>query len=229
MRLRCDLTINEALARWSMGDIGSDAALEAVCAVLEPCEASCALVRNDGTPDGMPSQGPPEALALARIARLGGDHRRLLTPRDREWHSVFAGLAQLPEAAWAACELVSVPGAGSAAAIVVIGWSDVHQHDVLGVLPLLARASATIVSRQEAARTVGRVQHALNNLLASVVANVEYAADLIEEPEAGPPLRARPTPQDRAEAARAMQNARRAAKEMGACVALLSDLARGST
>ena len=216
--------INEALALWMLGDIGPVAALEALCAVTEPCEVSCALVR--GGTDAQERQGAEdrhEALAFARIALLSGGNRRLFGPREASFSSLFAGSALRAEPAWAACEPVAD---ASGAAIVVIGWSDVHQHDVLSTLPLLARAIAVILSRQEVVMGAAKLQHAINNLLASVVANVEYAADLIEDPHVDPPLLASASHEHRAEVVQAMQNARQAVNEMAARVRQMAELAR---
>ena len=71
-----------------------------------------------------------------------------------------------------------------------------------------------------------KLQHAINNLLASVVANVEYAADLIEDPHVDPPLLASASHEHRAEVVQAMQNARQAVNEMAARVRQMAELAR---
>ena len=221
-----------AVAAWVVGDADATTALQQACASLESATASTvALVV--GEPASIEIVNAPlepfVREAFARAAERAGANRALTTHHDAGWEAVWStpgNGASAPSRAWVACEPVSDEDGVHHGCVVAHGEGEGSLELVLSVLPNLARLAAAVLGRERARAVTAKVTHRLNNLLASVLSNVEYAGALIEGAAADAPLLADATPVTRADFVVALHNAEVAARQLGHQVAEIGKLTR---
>lgn len=221
--------IERALVRWTFGDEDGITTLRALCSILEELEVTLGLVRGDEGRAAVLAESARSATRLfVRVADHAARRRTLLMPCDEGWSALFDGAASPALATWAACEpVVGRDGHDTGSMLVVIGWSDRHRDDVLVALPRLARACAQLLAEEQVAAMAWKTTHTLNNLLTSVLANVEYASHLLGDGGGGEgsPL-ASARPELRADIGQAMGNAHEAAKLMVGHVERIASLGK---
>ena len=212
--------IEHALVRWTFGDDDGVTTLRTLCTILEDLQVTLGVVReNEGRSVVLAENARAASRILVRVADHAAHRRTLLMPCDDAWCALFEAQAATPSApappaTWAACEpLTDADGHESGSTLVAIGWNDTHRDDVLVALPRLARACASLLADEQVAAAAWKLTHSLNNLLTSVLANVEYASHLLDDSGEGSPLAAA-RPEVRADIAQAMGNAHEAAKLM---------------
>lgn len=218
-----------AVAAWAVGDADACVALEQVCGCLEGLGALCALVGGDEGPDDVVNApgGVLDAAALERIAARSRPNRALYTDRDESWSSLFTSATTASAWDWVACEPVCDRDGTLHGMLVALGRKGASERDrVLVALPDLARLCAGVRARERSGAVAAKVTHQLNNLLASVVANVEYASSLVEGARADEPLLGASTPAERADFVMALENASSAARQLGHHVGEIGRLVR---
>lgn len=216
--------LNRILSAWVLGEVDAPAALKALCGSVDRLEVTCGLVLRDEPivlGEGANAELGP---LLSRIAAISPERREFHTCADRLWNEVFdEARSQRGELAWVACEPVVDPDGTHRASLVLLGWSDAERDSALVTLPKLGRAAAAILAKVRASAKARALTHTLNNLLASVMANVDYAAHLVEDAS---PTGALATEVDREDIAHAMRNAEEAVKQMAAHVLEVATLGK---
>jgi hypothetical protein len=202
--------INQLLGRWIGRALEAEAALEAMTASLEGDGIACALIEREAdTRRFIASPAAREASdVLDAIEVAAGATRTLITvsePRWQRlfWRNAFHGLR------WVACEPIH-EDERCRAALVVCAASDAEQERVLSALPGVARGCSVVLEQQRTQRRVSKLVHTFNNHLASVMANLEYAAILRGvslTSEEAPPAEEEDLP-------KAIRNAARSANEL---------------
>jgi len=176
---RAAADLDEALARWATGDADARSTREVVHAELERLSVIGTLVRAGRADTEGPRESEP-AISTQRIARALGERcwgqRLLVTPSDASWPKASSEPVSTPSPAWIACEPLELD-----TTLVAVGWDTESMNDALAVLPRIARALGALASSEDADAEAARQAHALKNLLAGVMANVEYASFLLEK------------------------------------------------
>ena len=224
-----------AVAAWVVGDADATTALEQACASVESSTTSMiSLVVGEASSVEVvnaPVDGRVR-LAVARAAERAGPNRALTRDLDRDggwsavWEEPDSASPAATTGAWIACEPVSDADGLHHGSLVAHGSGDATLARVLVVLPELARLAAAVLGRERARAVTAKVTHSLNNLLAGVLANVEYAGVLIEGASPDAPLLVDATPAVRAEFVMALLNAEVAARQLGHHVAEIGKLTR---
>ncbi len=217
--------IYRVLGRSALGEYDAVASVVALCSVVERPGVVCGLVLL--APVGEQSvfgseKARQEQALLTRVASVTAPNRAYHTPHDGRWAELFATLPAAPSmAAWVACEPVPTDDGTSDAAIVVVGESEASRDDTLVVLPPLARALAVVLAPERNAASIRRLTHAMNNLLTTVIVNVGYVSQLIEEEAGRMPLAA-----SRDDLAQAMRHVLEASHKMAVPVAQIGKRAQ---
>lgn len=225
--------IDRALAAWATEDLTAAQALAAICAELaaSPGVTGGLVVRDaDGTEEGdvvvftaRPMSARDRRL-VERVARATAPWRGYHRKDDDGWRKVLGAEADRCERTWLAVEPVGPSGADGHAALVVMGTGEEHRDGLLIALPGLAKACAPIVAARRAEQRVRHHVHRLKNGLAAVMANIEYATDLVQGLEE-PPAGGTSSPTDRGHLDEALALAHEAAKQMTAGLDALAALA----
>ncbi len=183
---------NRALASWALGDTTSEQTLATLCGTLEGAEITCGFVRSHGASVQVHTtpRGCPFTTLLSRGFALANARRLLVKPTDASWRELGA---EPSAAVWLASE-PAVPGPGLVVggdlAFVAFGRGGASMEDALPLLPRLARAGAAVLARDGEVDAAGKAVHALNNHLAAISGNVEYAHELLtDEVVSGPAAR----------------------------------------
>lgn len=213
-----------AVARWAMGEIDGDAALAAICSAVERPGTTWACARD--TADGgrevvLTERGSAAKSLVARVVRETWAQRAYVTSREPRFADLLGGGGD-GGASWIACEPLVVDGE-PCGAVVVVGAEPETSDDVLASLPEVARACCPVIARERTVVRVGKLVHAMNNVLAAVIANVEYASGIVEDASA-----AEASDLQRRDLLRAMENARTAAGEMSTTLREIARIARGA-
>lgn len=216
------------LARWTMGEADAIPTLESLCAGVARADVTCAIVRQ---PPGGPAligtaKSLLEAALLTRVSEHCAKQRSLITSHDVRWDGLVSGHPLRTDIAWIASEPVADGDGHAHAEVIVVGWRDAACEDVLPSLPRLARAVAVILARERAEGVVAGMQHALNNLLASIVVNVDYASELLDDEGSAALAASRPGLAGASDLRQALKHARQSATEMSRRVADLAKLRR---
>lgn len=203
--------INQLLGRWIGGAIEADAALEAIATLLEREGVVCAVIEREA--DSRRFLGSVQAReagdVLDAIDVATGTARTLITVNEPRWQRLFWRDA-FEGARWVACEPIH-QDERSRATLVVRANRDAEQDRVLGALPAVARGCGVVLERQRAQRRISKLVHTFNNHLASVMANLEYAAIL-----RGVDLTSESLPVAEDDLPRAVRNAARSANDLRA-------------
>lgn len=200
--------VERLLAKWALGEASASETLTAICAHIERPGVSCALVTTR-------AHGKVETLAAAntcgdaqlssRVAERCTSSRALVSPHDALWSEVGVPDA-LTDAVWLIHEPLVGHDEAPLGSMVVIGRNGASCDDVLQAVPECARACRAVLARDRISIAAADLTHTLANLLAAVICNVEYAADLLEVADVGA--------EHRDELVQAMENACQSAKQV---------------
>ncbi len=223
-----------AVAAWAVGDADAAVALGQMCSALESVTGvACVLVGGEEGRDDVVSSESLLPATVARIAAASRPNRALYTHHDARWPSLFAsGEMDGAGAAgweWVACEPALDRDGTLHGMIVAAGRRGSDRDRVLVVLPDVARLCASVLGLERITAVAAKVTHRLNNLLAGVLANVEYASLQLEGASGDEPLLASATPAHRREFVTALENAASAARQLGVQVAEIGRLVRPRT
>jgi hypothetical protein len=204
-----DVEINQLLGRWISGSLEADAALEAMTTSIDGDGVVCAVIEREA--DTRRFVGSPAAHrasdVLDAIEVASGTLRTLITASEARWQRLFWRNI-FDGARWVACEPIH-EDERNRTALIVCATRDDEQERVLAVLPRVAQGCAVVLDRQRTQRRVSKLVHAFNNHLASVMANLEYAAIL-----RGVALTSDDTPAEEEDLPRAIRNAARSANDL---------------
>ena len=180
-----------ALSLWVTGDVDTETTRKALHAKLGRLSVSGTRVPWDAPDAETPT--PEREATLRRIASLVvtrfPGQRVLVTPGDSVWTELGAEAAH-DRPSWIASEPLQDE------AFVVVGWDSATMNDALAILPRLARALAAIGAVDAADTDARREAHAVKNMLAGVLANVEYASFLVDPPAEPPATAPTDAPRD---------------------------------
>jgi hypothetical protein len=201
--------ISQLLGRWISGCLEADAALEAMVTLLEREAVVCAVIEREADSRRfIGSSAAREATDVLDAVDLAtGTVRTLITVNEARWQRLFWRSA-FEGMRWVACEPIHEDDR-SRAALVVCAMRDAERDRVLAAMPAIAGGCRVVLERQRVQRRISKLVHSFNNHLASVMANLEYAAilhavDLTSE--------ALPPAED--DLPRAIRNAARSANEL---------------
>lgn len=204
-----EVHISQMLGRWISGAVEAEATIEAMATLLESEGVLCAVIEREA--DTRRFIGSPAARAasdvLDAIDLATGTARSLVTAKEPRWQRLFWRQA-FDGAHWVACEPIHDDDR-SRAALVVCAMGSAEQESVLGSLPGVARGCGVVLERQRTQRRVSKLVHTFNNHLASVMANLEYAAIL-----RGVSLTSDELPASEDDLPRAIRNAARSANDL---------------
>ncbi len=161
------------------------ASIRAICTILERRQIFAAFVSEKELPGSSErvlttDQSSSHRPLLERIFAEAKGTRLLVTPRDAKWQELATDTSALGEKGWAACEPVETKD-GARSSLVTFADDDTTRDTALLALPNLARAIAIVLEEERASKEASVFRHALNNSLATVLSNVDYAASIVEE------------------------------------------------
>lgn len=220
-----DWVVDGKKSKDALEDIRASVAERGVrCVVVEVASSpSESRTRSSfGDEDGDAELLPPEVVESLFVR--SGMRRVLATSRQLEWREVFEGLTAERGAHWLAAEPISGSGGSVFAMLVVVGSTPEPDDDVLLALPAVAKGCGPLILQRRADDLSSRRRHTMNNLLATVSANLGYVADLLEESAE----RSAASPSSLGDAQKALGNARSALREIGVQVEVLTGERRSS-
>ena len=201
--------ISQLLGLWISGALEADPAIEGILSRLECDGVVCAVIEREA--DTRRFIGSPAAHrsseALDAIDVATGTVRSLITANEARWQRLF-WRNTFDGARWVACEPLHEDDR-TRAALVVCATRDAERERVLAAMPGVARGCGVVLDRQRAQRRITKLVHAFNNHLASVMANLEYAAIL-----RGVALTSDEVPPTEEDLPRAIRNAARSANDL---------------
>lgn len=204
---------DHALAECVLGHCDAHAAVAQICGALSRHGATCAVVLSSSEVLGLDEASASRS--VAKLAARAADGRRaLLLPADPPFAAIARAAPTPP--GWVAVETLLDRVGGTLGALVALGSPGAAREETLREMPRAAAAAGAVLGRARAVRDTARAVHRMNNLLAGVIANVEYILALAD-PEGAP-----------GELAQAAQHALESARSATTLLAALGESTRRS-
>lgn len=201
--------VEARLAAWATERANAVDTLTALAALGETRAVACAVVRFGKTAHEVlgSAEARQAAATFVVFAEAAGARRELATGDDARARAANAASegSAAPTWSWMASEPIVDAKSSHVASVVVLGTRDDDREDALVRLQEIAAACRPVVLREHVLTQAATIAHRLNNLLATAVANVDYAAELTAEMD-----RADASDRDRGDLAVAIQNSKTA-------------------
>ena len=204
---------DHALAEYVLGYGEAHAAVVQICGALSRHGATCAVVLPPAEVLGLDEASASRSVAKL-AARAADGQRALLLPADPPFAAIASAAPTPP--AWVAVETLLDRAGRPLGALVAHGGPEAAREETLREMPRAAAAVGAILGQSRTFRDTARVVHRMNNLLAGVIANVEYILTLADAESAEGDL------------AQAARHALESARSATALLAALGESARRS-